>query len=292
MTFLGSLRTGRGLLLAIVLSAVTSAPAKGQDLNPPKLTVPYGDNAAAGKYEQLNGVTLYYESYGTGLPMLLIHGNGASISAMGNQIEFFARQYTVLAPDSRGHGKSESGGRRLTYDQMAEDISALLDKLGHKSVHVLGWSDGGIVGLLLAMRHPETVDRLAIMGANLNPAGIYPWVLEGVAARKKQVEDMIAKGDTTQPWSVIAQQLSLALNQPNIAPEELKAIGAPTLVMAGDRDAIRDEHTLEIFHYLPNAQLCIFPGATHMIPWQNPSRFNATVDTFFSTPFATPETKD
>jgi len=102
----------------------------------------------------------------------------------------------------------------------------------------------------------------------------------------------VAQGDTSQPWARLKQYFDLLGKQPNISIPQLKTVKAPTLVMAGDRDVIRGEHTLEIFQALPNAQLAIFPGATHMIPWQNPELFNRTVETFFSKPFGMPDTKD
>jgi pimeloyl-ACP methyl ester carboxylesterase len=258
----------------------------------PKLDIPYGQNPSAGQSVQLDGITLYFETYGKGLPMLQLHGNGQSISALGNQIKFFAAQYQVIVPDSRGHGRSEMGAGRLTYEKMADDANALLEKLGKKQVYVLGWSDGGIVGLLLAIRHPDKVARLAIMGANLEPAGAYDWARAWVAEQQGAVDAMLAKHDTSQPWGVQKQYLNLLGNQPHISVGQLKTISAPTLVMAGDRDVIRDDHTLLIFHALPKAHLCIFPGATHMIAWQDPERFNQTVEKFFREPFAQPDTRE
>jgi pimeloyl-ACP methyl ester carboxylesterase len=259
---------------------------------PPKLDVPYGNNAAAGESVQLNGIKLYFETYGKGQPLLVLHGNGQDISALGNQIQFFAGQYRVIAPDSRGHGKSEMDAGRLTYEQMADDENALLEKLGLKQVYVLGWSDGGIVGLLLAIRHPDKVAKLAILGANLEPEGAYDWAQAWVSQQEKITDAMIARHDTSQPWSVQKQHLDLLGRQPHIPVRELKRITVPTLVMAADKDVIRDEHTLQIFHALPKAQLCIFPGATHMIPWQNPELFNQTVGKFFRESFSRPDTRE
>jgi pimeloyl-ACP methyl ester carboxylesterase len=269
-----------------------SAVAQPADLAPPRYGTPYGNNRNASTVEEVNGIKLYVETYGKGQPMLQIHGNGESIASMAHQIQYFSNRYRVIAADSRGHGKSEMGSGRLTYEQMADDLNALLEKRGVKSVYVLGWSDGGILGLLLAIRHPDKVSRLAIMGANLNPAGAYNWALDLVAAKDKQIDQMMAKGDTSQPWARLKQYFDLLGKQPNIPVGQLKAIMVPTLVMAGDRDVIADVHTLEIFHNLPNSQLAIFPGATHMIPWQNPELFNRTVETFFTKPFTKPDTRD
>lgn len=277
--------------VAFLLAGAATALAE-LELAPPKLAVPYGENAAVGKFAQLNGIRLYYEVYGDGPALLQIHGNGGSIAAMGNQIQFFAPHYKVIAADSRGHGKSEMGPGRLTYDQQAEDLNALLDRLQVKSVNVLGWSDGGIIGLLLAIHHPDKVAKLAIMGANLNPEGAYPWALEWVAKMNGTVDEKIAAGDKSQPWAVIKQQLGLLGTQPQIPVGDLAKITAPVLVMAGDKDVIRGEHTLQIFEHLAKAHLAIFPGSTHMIPWTNPALFNSTVANFLNQPFTRPDTRD
>lgn len=277
--------------LALSLGILTCPVTAGEQALPNQSAVPYGRNLPAGHELRLNGIRLYFETYGKGPPMLLLHGNGQSISAVRHQIAFFSAQYRVVAPDNRGHGQSQLGEGRLTYEQMAEDMNALLDELNLKQVCVLGWSDGGILGLLLAINHPDKVGKLAIMGANLNPAGAYDWARTWVAEQDKQAAAMLARGDTSQPWPVYRQYFDLLGKQPNIEVAKLKRVSAPTLVMAGDKDVIRDEHTIEIFHALPKAHLCIFPGATHMIPEEDPELFNRTVERFFREPFKRPDTK-
>ncbi len=279
-----------GLLVPLLLTDAT--PAAELDLAPPVLDVPYGNNPAAGARTDINGIKMYYETYGRGPAMLQIHGNGQSISSMGHQIAFFSPHYKVIVADSRGHGKSEIGAGRLTYEQMAEDLNMLLEKLEAKPVFVLGWSDGGIIGLLLAIRHPDKVGKLAIMGANLNPEGAYDWAFKWVVKEDKRAAAMIAKGDTSQPWSVMRQYFDLLARQPHIPVADLAKVKAPTLVMAGDKDVIRDDHTLQIFHGIPQAHLAIFPGATHMIPWQDHELFDHTVERFFNRPFTRPDTRD
>ena len=278
------------LLVPLLLAQTT--PAAELDLAPPVLAVPYGENAAAGVYASVNGIKLYYEIYGAGQPMLQIHGNGLSISSMGHQIAFFSPHYKVIVADSRGHGRSEIGAGRLTYEQMAEDLNALLEKLKTKPVYVLGWSDGGIIGLLLAIRHPDKVGKLAIMGANLNPEGAYDWAFNWAVKEDKRVAALITKGDTSQPWPLVRQHLDLLAKQPHIPIADLAKVMAPTLVMAGDKDVIRDDHTLQIFHGIPKAHLAIFPRATHMIPWEKHELFNRTVKRFFNRPFTRPDTRD
>jgi pimeloyl-ACP methyl ester carboxylesterase len=252
----------------------------------------YGNNPSAGHTFEFNGNRFYYETYGSGVPLLLIHGNGGSIAAFKGQIGTLSRHHQVIAMDSRGQGRSELGTTALTYEQMAEDSNALLDYLKLDHVKVLGWSDGGIIGLLLAIHHPEKVGMLAVMGANVEPEGAYQWALDGVAKVRARIEAEIAHSNNPKQLELQLQLLHLLGSEPHIPLSELAQIQVPTLVMAGDRDVIRDEHTLTMFHALPKSQLAIFPGATHMVPEHDPERFNRTVLEFFDKPFAMPDTKN
>jgi len=255
-------------------------------------TVRYGSNPSQGVFANVNGIQLYYETYGNGQVVVQIHGNGGSIAGMSNQAKFFSEHYRVLAVDSRAHGKSQASEGRLTYEQMAEDYNTLLDQLNLKSVYVIGVSDRGIIGLLLAIKYPEKVAKLAIMGANLTPDGAYAWAQEWVVQQEIFVNQKIAQDDKTKPWARNKQLLDLMGKQPNISLTDLRKIEAPTLVMAGDRDVIRPEHTLAIFENIKNSHLSMFPGSTHFIAQQDPKLFNDTVFKFFQMPFRRPDTKD
>src|SRR6476661_11142447 len=116
--------------------------------------IPYGNNNAVGKFVPVNGIKVYYETYGQGAPLLLIHGNGGSINAFQQNIGFLSQHYRVIAADSRAQGKTIDPSDSLSFEQMADDAAALLKTLKVDSAYVLGWSDGGIIGLLLAIRHP------------------------------------------------------------------------------------------------------------------------------------------
>ena len=131
--------------------------------------ISYGDNPAAGKYYNIRGIKIYCEIYGSGKPLLMIHGNGGSIKSFENNIPYFSKKYKVIVADSRSQGKSKDANDSLSFEMMADDEAALLDALHIDSAYVLGWSDGGINALLLAMRHPEKVIKLASTGANLWP---------------------------------------------------------------------------------------------------------------------------
>jgi pimeloyl-ACP methyl ester carboxylesterase len=271
-------------------SAVTETVGAETQSQPPtsvaaqtafKTVAKYGSNPAAGNTFTHEGVKLYYEVYGAGEPLLLVHGNGLSIASFTAQIDYFRKDYKVIAMDSRDQGKSGDSPDKITYEKMTDDLAALIDHLNTGPVYVLGWSDGGIEALLLGIRHPAKVKKIAAMAANLNPTeeALYSEVL----ALLKTMVDAAAKEIPVNKRELKLKQM--ALEEPHIDLKALETIAAPTLVLAGDHDIIHDEHTLEIFHHIPNSQLCIFPDSTHMVPYDDPARFNAAVDRFFRTPF-------
>jgi pimeloyl-ACP methyl ester carboxylesterase len=244
----------------------------------------YGANAAAGRTFTHDGVKLYYEIYGTGEPLLMVHGNGGSISDLRNQIAYFRKRYKVIAMDSRDHGRSADSPEALTYEKMTDDLAALLDHLKVGPVDVLGWSDGGIEALLLGVRHPTKVKKLVAMAANLNPSedAFSPEVL---ALIKSMMADMPAAVRESAEGRRSLKVTGMMLVEPHVDAKALEAITAPTLVLAADHDVIRDEHTIDIYHHVPHSQLAIFPNATHLIPFDDPATFNATVERFLRTPF-------
>jgi len=236
-------------------------------------SVPYGDNPKAGKYAQINGIKMYYETYGSGQPLVMFHGNGGSINAFVHQIPFFEKHYQVIAIDSRLHGKSEGSADTLSYEMMAADFACLLDHLKIDSAYILGWSDGGNEGIILAMNYPKKVRKLAISGANIVPdtTALYPADLEGMW---NKINDLTS--------TVRVKTLNrMMIFQPQIPYSALSKISCPTLVIAGDRDMIRPEHTLKIFQSIPKASLCIFPNSYHHVCQQHPQLFNEAVLAFF-----------
>ena len=244
----------------------------------------YGSNSAAGHTFTHDGIKLYYEVYGAGEPLLLIHGNGGKIVEFKAQIADFRKHYQVIAMDSRDQGRSGDSPDKITYEKMTDDLSALLDHLHAGPAYVVGWSDGGIEALLLGIRHPGQVKKIAAMAANLNPSedAIYPEVW---AWAKSTMDSMPEAEKQTPEGKRELKVTQMLFDEPHIDPKALESISAPTLVLAGDHDLIRDEHTLEIYHHIPKGQLCIFPNATHMIPYDDPALFDSTVERFFREPF-------
>ena len=279
------------LLFSTIIILFFSFPAFSQGER--KFPTPYGNNPDAGKFVKVNGINMYYEIYGSGAPMVLVHGNGGNITSMANQIEYFKTKYRVIVADSRAQGKSSDTKDRITYEQITDDWAALLDILKVDSAYFIGWSDGGIESLLMAIRHPSKVKMMAVMGANLQPdeSAVYPWAVKWVKQTAMTIDSMILKKDTAYNYAAIKKLIDLLGNQPHISLDQVRTIQAPTLVLGGDKDVIREEHTMQIYQNIKKSWLCIFPGGTHMMPETDPELFNATVERFFSKPYNRPDTK-
>lgn len=241
------------------------------------------ETEATGSYFINKGLKMYYEIHGNGEPLIIIHGNGGGLTAMKNQIDYFKQNYQVVVMDCRGRGRSELGRDSLTYEVLADDISNLLDYLKLDSAFVLGYSDGGIVGLLLVMNHPEKVKKMAIFGTNIQPdsTALHSESIKHVHKKRLEAEAMIAKGDVTENWIIERQRYRLMEFQPNIKPESLNGIKSPVLVMSCEGDDIKQEHTRLIHQNIPGSQLIIFPGEDHKMIFSNPKLFNSTVTGFF-----------
>jgi pimeloyl-ACP methyl ester carboxylesterase len=243
----------------------------------------FGENASVGKYINTRGIKLYYEIYGKGEPLLLIHGNGGSMKGFKYQIDFFSKRYKVIGVDSRAQGKSKDTSSVLTYEMMADDFSALLDSLNIDSANVIGWSDGGINGLLLAIRHPKKVRKLAITGANLVPdtSVFTPYNNNMNASDLAKLRSLKQDAKTRNAIKVV----HMMQVEPNISLAALHTIKCPVLVMGGDNDLIKPSHTLQIYENIAQAYLWIMPNSGHATPQRRKDEFNTKVFEFFKTPF-------
>ncbi len=243
----------------------------------------YGRNEKVGKYVNTRGFKMYYETYGQGEPLLIIHGNGGSINNFMYQIPFFSQHYKVILADSRAQGKSVDNGDSLSYEMMTDDLNALLDTLHIDSCNVIGWSDGGINGLLLAIHHPEKVKKLAVTGANLTPDTsavdpfVYNWAMNYNTTLQSKPQD--AKTKNTLKLA------HLLTYEPHISLQQLKTIACPTLIIGGDHDVIRTKHTMLIADNIPKSYLWILPNSGHSTPIFYKDQFNDVVYHFFSTPY-------
>jgi len=257
-------------------------------------SINYGSNSN-GEFVEVNEIRLHYETYGdsTKQTLLLIHGNGGSIRSGRCQIEYFKNDYFVIAVDSRLHGKSEFGSQELSYELMAKDYESFLECLNINSVYILGHSDGGIIGLLLAMNNPDLVKKLITIAPNLKPdnSAIHQWDIDRVSRKLEETKIKIQKGEKTSENIKTVQRMNLMDKFPNIDMKELSQIKSPVLVIAGDEDVIRLEHILEIYQNIPKAQLFIMPGATHLMIRHEHELLNQISNKFLSNPFKRPTTK-
>lgn len=247
----------------------------------------FGNNPAAGKYASIRGFKMYYETYGSGKPLLLVHGNGGSISNFENQIAYFAKNYKVIAVDSRAQGKSTDLSDSLSYEIMADDLNALLDTLQIKNCYVIGWSDGGINGLLLAMRHPDKVGKLAITGANLKPdtTTLDPFVYNEIAKTDKKYRDSLKRSGSAPLLKNAWKVNHMMLVEPKNILTDLHRVKCPVLVIGGDHDAIPTRHTIEIAASIPKSYLWILPKSGHSTLVNYKDQVNTTVNNFFKQPY-------
>lgn len=246
-------------------------------------TTIYGKNDKVGKYLKTRGFNMYYEEYGSGDPLLIIHGNGGSINNFLYQIPYFSKNYRVILADSRAQGKSYDFSDSLSYEMMSDDLNALLDSLHIDSCNVIGWSDGGINGLLLAIRHPDKVKKLAITGANLEPdtSAVDPFVWRWAQNEYDTVKNMQQNALTKNALKL----MNLLTHEPHIPVADLAKIKCPVLVIGGDHDVIRTKHTLLIAESIPKSYLWILPASGHSTPIVYKDMFNEVVGDFFKTPY-------
>jgi pimeloyl-ACP methyl ester carboxylesterase len=225
-----------------------------------------------GKYVDVNGVKLFYEIYGKGEPILMIHGNGGSFACFENQVTEFSKHFKVIVVDCRGRGNSSyKKGVELTFDLQVEDINLFLDKLNIQKTNILGWSDGGIIGLLVAIKHPEKVNKLVTSGANIFPEGVIDFEDMNKTAIDLETKNANHENDLAIDLN------NLDLKYPNLKFTDLNVIKSKTLIIAGDHDMIKGEHTLKIYESIPNAQLAILPNSSHSALIENSKLFNEIV---------------
>lgn len=249
-------------------------------------SIPYGNNIAVGKYYDIRGIKIYAEEYGKGEPLLMIHGNGGSINSMKKIIPFFSAKYKVIVADSRAQGKSVDNGDSLSFEMIADDEAALLNAMHIDSVYVIGASDGGIIALVLAMRHPEKVKKLAETGADLVPDSTAIAIVPASWEKEKKFSEenknkVFASAEEKNHYKV----KMMDWQQPNIPFSALRSIQCPSLVISGDHDMFTIDHAVQIYKNIPKAYLWILPNSGHGTLREHTDDFNKMVDEFFSTPY-------
>jgi pimeloyl-ACP methyl ester carboxylesterase len=272
LTLLALNRVARTLALAVKLAmglalALILAPASTWAATPVPMETDLWHVA------RIHGHRIYYAMHGSGPTLLLLHGGGDSgVHSFEQQIVMFSQRHHLIAPDQVGQGRTPDVHGPLSYTGMLQDTVALLTQLKLRNVDVMGFSDGGILALMLAIQHPELVRRLVISGVNIAPEGLTDETREGLRAelspRPKTVDQKLAQLWLNAPTP---EELNLAL---------LATIHKPVLVISGDRDAITLEHTLTIYHALPQSELCILPGTDHGTFSSRPQWLNPIITEF------------
>lgn len=264
--------------LPAVLSLPTFAAERWETLPPTPAPIP----TPRGGQTQVNGISIHYAVYGHGSPVVFLHGGLANGDYWGHQVRAVAPHHTVIVMDSRGHGRSTRDARPYGYDLMADDVVALLDVLKIRKADIVGWSDGGILGLDLALRHKERVGKVFAFAANTVTAG----VVEGVeknptfaAYIKRAGYEYEKLSATPKEYDAFVDQISkMWAEQPNWTDAELKTIDTPVLVVDGDHDeAIKRPHTEYIAATVPHAGLLILPNVSHFAFLQDPVQFNFAI---------------
>lgn len=235
------------------------------------LSVGYHDNGG-----RIMSLQHHYVEAGSGEPLLLLHGNGESHEYFVHQIEYFRKKYRVIAIDTRGHGRTPRGKAPFTIRQFSEDLRCFMDAHEIPKAHILGFSDGGNIAMIFALKYPDYVDKLILNGANLYPGGVKPSVQLPIVIGY-HVAGLFARISANAGKN--AELLELMVKEPNLTAKELKRIRAKTLVIAGTKDMIKPEHTQLIAKNIPDAKLVFVPG-DHFIANKNAEVFNREVESF------------
>src|SRR5215204_5770844 len=242
-------------------------------------------DTSKGDYAEVNGFNIYYEIHGTGQPLVLLHGAYMTIDAMGEVVPALAETRKVIAVELQGHGRTADIDRPLSYEQMADDVAALLRHLVIEKADVFGYSMGGGVAFQVAIRHPEVVRKLVVASASYTSDGMHPELLEMTPTLTPElfagspVEEAYlrtAPNPDDLP-TLVAKMKQLDMEPFAWPPEYIRGIAAPTLLIIGDSDAIRLEHAVELFQLLgggvmgdlaglPKSRLAVLPGTTHFVP--------------------------
>ncbi|MCS3418768.1 MULTISPECIES: alpha/beta fold hydrolase [Pseudomonas] len=233
-------------------------------------------------YAAVNGIKVYYTKTGHGSPVILLHGGLSNSDYWGNQVKALAAKHTVISLDSRGHGRSSRDEKPYGYDLMADDVVAVLDSLKIPRADIVGWSDGAIIGIDLALRHPDRIGKVFAFAANTQTSGVKDGVEKNptfAAFIERAGKEYAKLSPTPKEYDAFVEQIShMWASQPNWTDAQLAAIKTPILIVDGDHDeAIKREHTEYIASTIPGAGLLILPNTSHFAFLQDPALFNAAL---------------
>jgi pimeloyl-ACP methyl ester carboxylesterase len=245
----------------------------------------YGWKLLAGKAHggqriNVDGASIYYETYGAGPAVLVLHGGLGSLEYMSSQIIALSASHYVVAPDSRGHGRSTDASESLSYSVMANDMLKVLDRLHIDRVDVVGWSDGGIVGIDLAMRYPDRIRRLVAISANYDVDGLVEMPRAVGEIPRPPLGYVLFAPASTQWPTLYHKVVAMWQTQPHYTLNDLRRIKASTLIIAGEMDIVKREHTDELAKSILNSREIIIKGATHSVIYEKPEVINSHIAMF------------
>lgn len=268
--------TGLAAVLCTTLVAVDESVRNWSQFYLWKMT---SGKAHGGQHIYVGDVSIYCETFGAGPPVLVLHGGLGSLEAMSNQIKALAASHFVVAVDSRGHGRSTDTISPLSYSLMSDDMVKVLDHLKINRADIVGWSDGGIIGLDMAMHHPDRVRKLVVISANYNPAGLgYIPSIEEIPRTPLRYW-LLAPNPGRWP-DLYRKVVAMWQSQPQYTLDDLGHIKAPTLVMAGEYDLIKREHTDQLARAIPASDELVVADATHAVPTEKPDIVNFKIVNF------------
>ncbi|MDB4963263.1 MAG: putative alpha/beta hydrolase [Myxococcales bacterium] len=277
------------LVFSIALLVVTNAPAlakpRWQTLPLPP-AMPKADTKGT---VTIKGGTIYYATFGTGAPVILLHGGMGNGDHFSRQVPALRDKFQVIVIDSRGQGRSSLPKGKLSYHAMASDVLAVMDKLSLPRASLVGWSDGGAIGLDLAVTHPDRVDKLFIIGTNYDGNGSKPRKGKPPAATflaytAKCRADHARFGNKPKSFSAAIDALLPVWRNPGgFTKDQLRGITAPTMVALGDHDEIIElDQIKEMAELIPNGELTVFADTSHFAMWQDPKSFNKVLIEFLT----------
>jgi pimeloyl-ACP methyl ester carboxylesterase len=268
------------IFAAALLTATTAKAAPPQWMTlPPTPTLP---NADASDYAPVNGIKLWYATFGNGEPVLFVHGGLGNSDYWGNQVRaLVAAHYRVIVMDSRGHGRSTRNAQPFGYDLMSDDVIGLLDYLKLKKVTLVGWSDGAIIGLDIAMHHPDRLSKLFAFAANIDPSGVADASHSAVvnAYIPRAGREYAALSPTPKEYkSFLAQITTMWNSQPHWTRADFAKIKVPTWIVDADHDEmITHDQPRKMADWTPGAGLLIEPDVSHFAFLQDPEQFNRDI---------------
>lgn len=263
----------------LMLSFSAAQAAERWETLPP---TPAAVTGAKTGYAAVNGIKVYYTRTGHGSPVVLLHGGLSNSDYWGNQVKALAAKHTVISIDSRGHGRSSRDDKPYGYDLMADDVVAVLDHLKIPRADIVGWSDGAIIGIDLALRHPDRIGKVFAFAANTQTSGVKDAVEKNptfAAFIERAGKEYAKLSPTPKEYDAFVEKIShMWASQPNWTDAQLQSIKTPILIADGDHDeAIKREHTEYMAATIPSAGLLILPNTSHFAFLQDPALFNAAV---------------